>query len=209
MAQNVEGEGKMAIELKKGNKINLSKDNKSIGEVSINLNWSQGKAKKQSLFKSLLSGGNADLDLGCLFELKDGTIGCIQALGNAFGALGRPPYIALDGDDRTGSNLKGETLRFNASKISEVKRILVYTYIYEGVANWASIDGVVTIKQNSGDDIIIKMDEYSSKKRMCALAIISNENDNCIVEKIVEYYSGHQALDKAYNWGIKWHRGRK
>ncbi|MCR1849900.1 TerD family protein [Paraclostridium sordellii] len=199
----------MAIELKKGNKINLSKDNKSIGEVSINLNWSQGKAKKQSLFKSLLSGGNADLDLGCLFELKDGTIGCIQALGNAFGALGRPPYIALDGDDRTGSNLKGETLRFNASKISEVKRILVYTYIYEGVANWASIDGVVTIKQNSGDDIIIKMDEYSSKKRMCALAIISNENDNCIVEKIVEYYSGHQALDKAYNWGIKWHRGRK
>ncbi|AUN15232.1 TerD family protein [Paraclostridium sordellii] len=199
----------MAIELKKGNKINLSKDNKSIGEVSINLNWSQGKAKKQSLFKSLLSGGNADLDLGCLFELKDGTIGCIQALGNAFGALGRPPYIALDGDDRTGSNLKGETLRFNASKISEVKRILVYTYIYEGVANWASIDGVVTIKQDSGDDIIIKMDEYSSKKRMCALAIISNENDNCIVEKIVEYYSGHQALDKAYNWGIKWHRGRK
>ncbi|MFR4161271.1 MAG: TerD family protein [Paraclostridium sordellii] len=199
----------MAIELKKGNKINLSKDNKSIGEVSINLNWSQGKVKKQSLFKSLLSGGNADLDLGCLFELKDGTIGCIQALGNAFGALGRPPYIALDGDDRTGSNLKGETLRFNASKISEVKRILVYTYIYEGVANWASIDGVVTIKQDSGDDIIIKMDEYSSKKRMCALAIISNENDNCIVEKIVEYYSGHQALDKAYNWGIKWHRGRK
>lgn len=199
----------MAIELKKGNKINLSKDNKSIGEVSINLNWSQGKAKKQSLFKSLLSGGNADLDLGCLFELKDGTIGCIQALGNAFGALGRPPYIALDGDDRTGSNLKGETLRFNASKISEVKRILVYTYIYEGVANWASIDGVVTIKQDSGDDIIIKMDEYSSKKRMCALAIISNENDNCIVEKIVDYYSGHQALDKAYNWGIKWHRGRK
>lgn len=199
----------MAIELKKGNKINLSKDNKSIGEVSINLNWSQGQAKKQSLFKSLLSGGNADLDLGCLFELKDGTIGCIQALGNAFGALGRPPYIALDGDDRTGSNLKGETLRFNASKISEVKRILVYTYIYEGVANWASIDGVVTIKQDSGDDIIIKMDEYSSKKRMCALAIISNENDNCIVEKIVEYYSGHQALDKAYNWGIKWHRGRK
>ncbi|MBS6025455.1 MAG: TerD family protein [Paeniclostridium sordellii] len=199
----------MAIELKKGNKINLSKDNKSIGEVSINLNWSQGKAKKQSLFKSLLSGGNADLDLGCLFELKDGTIGCIQALGNAFGALGRPPYIALDGDDRTGSNLKGETLRFNASKISEVKRILVYTYIYEGVANWASIDGVVTIKQDSGDDIIIKMDEYSSKKRMCALAMISNENDNCIVEKIVEYYSGHQALDKAYNWGIKWHRGRK
>lgn len=199
----------MAIELKKGNKINLSKDNKSIGEVSINLNWSQGKAKKQSLFKSLLSGGNADLDLGCLFELKDGTIGCIQALGNAFGALGRPPYIALDGDDRTGSNLKGETLRFNASKISEVKRILVYTYIYEGVANWASIDGVVTIKQNSGDDIIIKMDEYSNKKLMCALAMISNENDNCIVEKIVEYYSGHQALDKAYNWGIKWHRGRK
>ncbi|CEP81843.1 TerD family protein [Paraclostridium sordellii] len=199
----------MAIELKKGNKINLSKDNKSIGEVSINLKWSQGKVKKRFLLKSLFSRRNADLDLGCLFELKDGTIGCVQALGNTFGSLERPPYIVLDGYDRTGSNLNGETLRFNASKINEVKRILVYTYIYEGVANWASIDGVVTIKQNSGDDIIIKIDEYTNNKLMCALAIISNENDNLIVEKIVEYYSGHQALDRAYNWGIKWHKVRK
>ncbi len=200
----------MAIELKKGSKINLSKDNKSLGEVLINLNWSQHGTSKQSLIKSLFSKEKpVDLDLGCLFELKDGTKGCVQALGNRFGSLDRPPYVFLDGDDRTGSNENGETLKFNANKISEIKRILVYTYIYEGVANWAEIDGIVTIKQNLSEDIIIKMDEYSNSKNMCALAMISNDNDNCLVEKIVEYYNGHVNLDKAFNWGLNWVAGRK
>ncbi len=200
----------MAIELKKGNRINLSKDNKSLGEVLINLNWSQNGTSKQSVIKSLFSKQKSvDLDLGCLFELKDGTKGCVQALGNAFGALDKPPYVFLDGDDRTGSNENGETLKFNAKKINEIKRILVYTYIYEGVANWSEIDGIVTIKQTLGEDIIIKMDEYSNSKNMCALAMISNDNDNCVVEKIVQYYSGHINLDKAFNWGLKWVAGQK
>lgn len=200
----------MAIELKKGSKINLSKDNKSLGEVLINLNWSQHGTSKQTLIKSLFSKEKpVDLDLGCLFELKDGTKGCVQALGNCFGSFDRPPYVFLDGDDRTGSNENGETLRFNANKISEIKRILVYTYIYEGVANWAEIDGIVTIKQNSSEDIIIKMDEYSNSKNMCALAMISNHDNNCLVEKIIEYYNGHVNLDKAFNWGLNWVAGRK
>ena len=48
-----------------------------------------------------------DLDLGCLYELNDGRKGAVQALGNAFGSLTNPPFISLDGDDRTGDSVGG------------------------------------------------------------------------------------------------------
>ena len=96
-------------------------------------------------------GGNQgiDLDLGCLYELKNGQKGAVQALGNSFGNLNQAPFISLDGDDRTGAAASGENLRFNGNKLSEFKRILVYTFIYEGVANWQQADATVTNKYHA------------------------------------------------------------
>ena len=75
----------MAVELKKGQKVNLKKKT-PIGEILINLNWDQ--PKKRFLFapKSI------DLDLGCLYQLKNGRKGAVQALGgnvmtDAFGLV--------------------------------------------------------------------------------------------------------------------------
>lgn len=204
----------MAVVLKKGNKINLSKRKEvDLGEILINLNWNQKVQRKgflQMLFGDPIA-QSIDLDLGCLYELKNGKKGCIQALGNSFGtSLNVEPYITLDGDDRTGENTEGENLRINGNKISEIKRILLFTYIYEGAINWVDADGVVTIKHSLGEDLIIKMDEVNNGKIMCALAMITNENDESFsVEKLVEYYSGHSELDKAYKWGMKWKPGRK
>ena len=93
----------MAVELKKGQKINLKKSRETpLGEVLINLNWHQPEAR--GLFRRSKA---IDLDLGCLYELEDGTKGCVQALGNTFGSLTQPPYIALDGDDRKVGYLVG------------------------------------------------------------------------------------------------------
>lgn len=148
--------------------------------------------------------------MGCLYELKNGRKGTVQALGNAFGALNQEPYIALDGDDRTGACVTGENLRINGNRISEIKRILVYTFIYEGVANWRQADGIVTIKYPGSEDLIVKMDDYNSSNRMCGLALLENVNDETFsVEKIVQFYPGHQALDKAFHWGLRWQAGRK
>ena len=45
---------------------------------------------------------------------------------------------------------------------------------------------------------------------MCGLALFENQNDQTFsVEKIVQFYNGHQALDKAFNWGMQWKAGRK
>jgi len=193
----------MAVELKKGQKVNLKKK-VPIGEILINLNWDQ--PKKRFLFAPK----PIDLDLGCLYELKNGRKGTVQALGNAFGHLNAEPWIALDGDDRTGASAAGENLRINGAKIPEIKRVLVYTFIYEGAANWQTANGVVTLRYPGNEDIIVRMDEYNNARRMCAIALLENDGgDGFIVEKQVTFFDGHAQMDKAYGWGMRWVPGRK
>ncbi|AQS08577.1 tellurium resistance protein [Clostridium saccharobutylicum] len=198
----------MSIVLEKGSKINLSKENRQLGKININLNWNSGTQK--GIFSSLFGSKAIDLDLGCLYELKDGKIGTVQALGNSFGSFDRAPYIFLDGDDRTGTNADGENLFINGNQIKDIKRILVYTFIYKGAASWKEANGKVCINVPRQEEILINMDEYNNKYIMCALAMIENVNDNNFsVEKLVRFFDGHKSMDKAYNWGLKWVAGRK
>lgn len=202
----------MPIVLEKGSKINLTKkDTKKVGKININLNWNTGGAKKKGFFASLFGGNDSvDLDLGCLFELKDGRKGAVQALGNSFGSYDTAPYIVLDGDDRTGANANGENIFINGDKIKEIKRILVYTFIYEGAANWQQVDGKVRINISGQEEILINMDEYKNGYNMCALIMLQNVNDTTFsVEKLVRYFEGHEKMDRAYNWGMRWVPGRK
>ncbi len=201
----------MAINLQKGQKVSLQKKGSAgLGEILVNLNWNS-QPQKKGFLASLFSGNSGiDLDLGCLFELKDGRKGAVQALGNAFGSLNQPPFIMLDGDDRTGAAAAGENLRINGNQIANIKRILVYTFIYEGVANWQQADATVTIKYPGAEDLIVKMDEFNTTNKMCGLVLLENVNDETFsVEKLVQFYSGHEALDRAHNWGMRWTPGRK
>lgn len=188
------------VDLRKGQKVSLVKGSNGLGEILINLNWK----KPKGLFARPI-----DLDLGCLYELKDGSIGTVQALGNRFGSLNQPPYIALDGDDRTGASANGENLRINGKMVSRIKRILVYTFIYEGIADWKGADGVVTVKCPGSPEIIVRMDEYGSKLGLCAIAMLENVQDTLCVEKIVQFYKDQSYADRAFNWGLKWTVGRK
>ncbi|WP_339317864.1 TerD family protein [Paenibacillus sp. FSL R10-2734] len=194
------------IELKKkGDSINLKKSAGGLGELLINLNWNQKQGG------GLFSRKNGvDLDLACLYELKNGSKGVVQALGNAFGSLNQPPYVMLDGDDRTGSVTTGENLRINGSKIAEIERILIFSFIYKGVTNWSEADGVITITQSDGPDIIVNMDEHNNRKGMCAIALFRNVNNETFsVERLVQYYSGHREIDEAHGWGLRWVAGSK
>ncbi len=204
------------IELtKKGQFVNLTKSqNQEIGEILVNLNWNQRTERNSGGFLSSLFGtsskGGIDLDLGCLYEMTDGSKSCVQALGNAFGSLHSAPFIELDGDDRTGMTSSGENLRINGNKVRDIKRVLVYTFIYEGVANWAEADGIATINYGTGPSIEVRLNEHRNDKNMCAIAMIENVNNETFkVERLVEYFKGHQDMDKAYNWGLSWRSGRK
>jgi tellurite resistance protein TerA len=120
------------IELKKGQKVNLTKHGYSMGEIMINLNWSKPQ-QQRGFFAPRLKG--IDLDLGCLFNSMMAEKRC-----PGFGQLIRQFLWSsnnrLDGDDRTGTSTDGENLRINGNMISQIRRFLVYTFIYEGAANW-------------------------------------------------------------------------
>ncbi len=202
------------VELKKGEKVSLVKTGATLGEIVINLNWTQPQKMRQSGgFLSRIFGGSQsdkiDLDLACLYELQDGNKGVVQALGKCFGSLEKPPYIALDGDDRTGAKTTGETIRVNGKYVDKIKRILVFTFIYEGVANWQQADGVVTVKCPGSPDIIVKMDEYGSDLPNCGIALLENQGGTFSVEKIVKFYQSTRYLDQDFNWGLRWTSGRK
>ena len=201
------------VELRKGQKVNLTKRGDTLGEIVINLNWNKPERKQsKSFFSSIFDSGGSngiDLDLACLFELKDGRAGAVQALGNLFGNLTSAPYISLDGDDRTGSVVSGETMRVNGKFINKIKRILIFTFIYEGAANWEEAKGVVTVKCPGSPELIVRMDEYGSSKRTCAIALLENVGETFSVEKIVRFYHDSQEMDEDFDWGLKWVVGRK
>ncbi|MBF0606856.1 MAG: stress response protein [Candidatus Magnetobacterium sp. LHC-1] len=199
----------------KGDSIQLkTKSDGGVGELLVNLNWNQGQQKQTGGFFSKLmggggSGGGIDLDLGCLYELSNGQKGAIQPLGKSFGSFESPPYIFHCGDDRTGAWAEGENLRINGNRLQDIKRILIYSYIYEGAANWTQANGVVTIKQPGSPDIVVNLDNTQDGVQMCGIALFERSGGSLKVTKVVQYVNGHEALDKAYNWGLKWVEGRK
>lgn len=186
----------------------------SVGEILVNLNWNQkGTTQKKGFLGNLLGAGGGsgiDLDLGCLFDVKAGTgKGAIQALGESWGKFDGPPYILHCGDDRTGAASEGENLRINGTHLGEFNRILVYAFIYEGVSNWSQTDAVVTIRQPGSPDIVIELDEHKDGVAMCALALFENTGPTLSVKKIIQYFRGHEDMDRAFNWGLRWTAGTK
>jgi tellurite resistance protein TerA len=194
--------------------VSLSKQGGGVGgELRVNLNWTARPATSGGgvFGRSSQSGSEIDLDLACLYELTDGTKGVVQALGNALRS--RNPgsaIISLDGDDRTGESVDGENLRIDLSRLSEIRRILVFAYIYEGTPNWVGANAVVTLYPQGGAPIEVRLDESDPTARTCAIAMLENTGTDLSVRREVRYINGTQsALDAAYGWGMNWTKGRK
>lgn len=213
------GGGKVIL-TKGAPKVSLTKSGAVGGTARVNLNWSTGAppppAPSGGFFSKLKAAatapasGGIDLDLGCLYELGDGSKGVIQALGNAFGSLTSPPWIQLDGDDRTGGVVGGENMSINLGAPGRFRRVLIFAMIYEGAPNWAAVDGVVTLTSANGQSFEVRLDESDTGSRMCAVAQLVESGGELVFQREVKYIQGGQmALDRAYNWGMNWQAGRK
>jgi tellurite resistance protein TerA len=141
--------------------------------------------------------------------LQNGSKGCVQALGKAFGDLDRAPFIKLMADDRTGASADGEWMRINGSRWSDIRRIIIYTFIYDGVANWTQTDGVVTVYAPDNPPIEVKLDEGASSKRNCGIVLLENIGGEISVRREVRYFGSTQELDRHYSWGLRWVAGSK
>ncbi|MEW2286678.1 TerD family protein [Streptomyces sp. NPDC047841] len=193
--------------------VSLAKQGGTSGAMRVNLNW---QTRKRSTGRGRWGGGgDIDLDLCALYELADGRKGVVQALGNAFGSLHRPPYIHLDGDDRTGAVAAGENLTVNLDHTRDFRRVLVFVTIYEGARSFADLHATVTLQPQHGAPIEFALDECTVDSPVCALALITNTGGDLLVRREARYLvpdrgvSPQRTVDRAYGWGMNWTPGRK
>ncbi len=195
--------------------VSLAKQGATTGALHVNLNWQAPPAPRGRFARNAAPQAPLDLDLGALYELADGTKGVVQALGNAFGDLGRPPWIHLDGDDRTGAVAAGENLTVNLDHTRDFRRVLVFVTIYEGAADFSGLHATVTLRPQYGAPVTFSLDECDVPSPVCALALLTQGPDGLVVRREARYLvpgrrsSPQRALDEAYGWGLRWTPGRK
>lgn len=198
-------------------KVSLTKEKPAIsltkrdnfGEIRINLNWHRGNGGGGGL-RGIFGGNKGiDLDLGAFVKLQDGSKGVIQALGGNFGAMQREPFVQLQGDDRTGEVSDGEWLHINGREWKHISEVLIFAFIYEGVASWDKTDGVVTLHVPDQPPIETRLTEGQNRRNMCAIARLVNENGSIRVERVNQFFNGHSDMDKAFGWGFSWKAGSK
>ncbi|MFJ3222150.1 TerD family protein [Streptomyces sp. NPDC086783] len=198
--------------------VSLAKQGGTSGAMRVNLNWEvrkQFSGWASKLGRAVAMHSDLDLDLCALYELSDGQKGVVQALGNAFGALHQPPYIHLDGDDRTGAAASGENLSINLDHKQRIRRILIFVTIYEGARSFADLHATVTLHPLNGAPIDFSLDECTVPSNVCALALITNNGGDLVVQREARYLipergvSPQRTVDYAYGWGMNWTPGRK
>lgn len=209
----------MAIILDKSgdtHRINLEKTPASSEEIVINLDWSQGGFLKK------MFGSAVDLDLGCFYELRNGKKMLIDGLQFSQNRGGRRdqvtnqgcytqvPYIWHHGDDRGTSASSGENISVNPQGINQIKRMVIYTFIFEGAAKWSDTNAVVKVKVPGQEEVVVEMGNHNTNQRFCAIAELNFGGDNSItVKKLVTFHNSHSDCDKVYGWGFNYTPGKK
>lgn len=171
--------------------------------IHVNLNWHQGTQKR-----GFFSNSSApDLDLGCMWELRNGDKGVIQPLGNMFGAKAKPPFIYLDKDDRSGASNDGENLYI--MRPSEIRRVMVFALIYEGASDFTSVGGRLWLRDSSGAETEIYLNNPDANRTFCAVALIEQKAGGIVITKEERYFRAHDEADRHYKFGFRWSAGRK
>ncbi|MFC4469505.1 TerD family protein [Streptomyces xiangluensis] len=198
--------------------VSLTKQGGTSGAMRVNLNWQvrkQFSGWRSKLGQAVAMHADLDLDLCALYELSDGSKGVVQALGNAFGALHQPPFIHLDGDDRTGASASGENMSINLDHQQYFRRILIFVTIYEGARSFADLDATVTLQPLHGAPVDFSLGECTVPSTVCALALITNTGSDLVVQREARFLvpergvSPQRTVDYTYGWGMNWTPGRK
>lgn len=196
-----------------GQAISISPGADGFESMLIGVAWDNIRVEKSGLFgkwfKKVTKVG-VDLDIGCLYELKDGTRGSIQAFGDKFGDFNEPPYMSLSGDERTGdAEGHDEYILVNGRKWEEIKRILVYIYIYKGAPTWSLIKPQIVLDVPGENDLYVTLSAHDDKLCLCAVGEIENVRNGIKLTNRTEYFPGHQEMDRAFGYGLEWADGKK
>lgn len=175
--------------------------------------WDNIKIENKGMFGKLLgkaTNQGVDLDIGCLYELQDGSRGAIQAFGKKFGSFDNPPYIELSGDERTGdAEGHDEYMLVNGEHWDKIKRILVYIYIYDGAPRWSKINPQIILDVPGEEDLIVTLKAHDDALALCAVGGLENIRGGIKLTNYTEYFPGHEEMDRAFGFGLEWGDGQK
>ncbi|HEY9328666.1 MAG TPA: TerD family protein [Streptomyces sp.] len=197
--------------------VSLTKQGATSGGMRVNLSWSARRPPRGWMRKGeeAVRLEDVDLDLSCLWELRNGATGIVHPINNQFGSFDQPPYVQLDQDDRTGTSDTGENLMINLDHAGEIKRLLVFVVIYAGASSFAGLHGVATLYPPVGPPIEMLLDECTVPSQVAAIALIENNGGELMVRREAKYLLPppgifkQQAADLEYGWGLTWQGASK
>lgn len=162
-------------------------------------------------FKKNVVQAGIDIDLGCLYELRNGVRGGMQAFGNMHGTtLDQEPYIFLTGDERRGDREgPDETILVSGAHWPEIERILIYVYIYDGARNWAAVKPQIQVRVPGEEPMIVTLNARRPDMSVCAVAGIESVRGGIKMTSYLEYFPGHAEMDRAFGFGLAWEGGSK
>lgn len=198
---------------KPGQSVAISPSDTHWGAITIGATWSALTKKRTDLIGRLLGLSRThyiDLDLGCLYELQDGTRGALQAFGEKWGSLNTAPFIALSEDERTGrADGFDEHMTIADAHWSDIKRIVVYLYNYNDAATWSQITPEVFIDIPGEEDLAVTLTAPQDHLDLCAIGMLDNIRNGLKLTNISEYFHGHEDMDRAFGFGLPWGEGEK
>ncbi len=196
-----------------GQSIAISPGKEGFDSMLIGVTWDNIRTQESGFFgkwfKKVAKVG-VDIDIGCLYEMQDGTRGSIQAFGEKFGDFNTAPFISLSGDERTGdAEGHDEYLLVNGRKWHEVKRVLVYLYIYQGAPAWSQVRPQVVIDVPGEHDFYVTLSEHNDQHCLCAVGELHSVRGGIKLTNRTEYFPGHEEMDRAFGFGLEWKDGQK
>lgn len=199
--------------VKSGEDISINAPKGGFEDIRIGAIWDNIKVQRDGVMGSwfgMKRKMNIDLDLGCLYELNDGTRGAIQAFGDFYGQHDAAPYIHLLGDERTGDTHDyDETIVINGQKWGEIKRLLFYVYIYDGAETWAEVSPEIHVIIPGRAPLIVTLGAKQEELDLCLVAKMDRVRSGMRITNFTRYYPGHSEMDRANGWGLNWGNGQK
>lgn len=163
----------MSINLSKGDKIDLKKSNPGLSNILVGLGWDPVQQSGGGFFKSLFSGGQADIDCDAsVFMLnQEGKLSGIKDLiyfGNLKSAC---KSVLHTGDNLTGEGAgDDEQILVNLDKVpSNIHKLLFVVNIYNCVDR----------KQHFGmiENAYIRVEDQSNKKEIAKYNLSDNYSE--------------------------------
>jgi tellurite resistance protein TerA len=196
-----------------GETIALSPGPNGFGTIYVGCSWNLRRAKDSSFFGKLLGRTKAikvDLDLGCLYELQDGSRGALQAFGKNHGSFDHAPFISLSHDERTGAAPgDDESMRINGTGWQNIKRMVIYAYIYDGAVDWSRVRPEICVKVPGNNALSVKPQVHLQNLSVVAICLVENVRNGFKLTNLTEYFPGQSEMDRAYGFGLQWDDGMK